>query len=83
MMPPPEAPPPVKRVYLALLDEGTEVYRPMDAVWRREDVFEILTENCCPEDEHWQFSTGDLVRCREQTFSDGASELVAFERVDN
>jgi hypothetical protein len=69
----------VVQVYVALLDE---VYRPVDAAWRRDDIFEILPENRRPEDEQWQFSPCDLVRCRERTFSEGASGLVAFERVD-
>ena len=71
----------VKRVYVALLNEGTKVYRPVDAVWRREGVFEILSQ--CPEDETWAFSTGDLVRCRKHTFSGGTSGLLAVERVDS
>jgi hypothetical protein len=59
------------QIYVPLLDEGTQVYRPVDAMWRRDDVFEILSQNSYPETEHWQFSTGDLVRCRRWTFSGG------------
>jgi hypothetical protein len=80
MSPIPEAA--MLRIYVALLDEGTEVYRPVAAIWHEDDVYEIVSENRDPEDEHWRFSAGDLVRCRERTFSGGVSGLVAFERVD-
>ena len=42
----------------------------------KEDVYRITGE--APEDEHWKFSPGQLVRCRQQQLSCGDC-LVAFE----
>jgi hypothetical protein len=69
------------RIYVKLLNEVVDVWRPVDASWWREDVYQILSENHCPEGEAWEFSLGDLVRCRQRTFSGGATGLVAFERI--
>jgi hypothetical protein len=70
-------------VYVHLLDEGTPVWRPVDAVARAEDVYE-LAPSVLPDldDEHWEFAPGDWVRCVPRVFTDsGATELVAVERV--
>ena len=68
------------RIYVALLDEGVEVWRPVEAVQEGEDQYRILSGNDDPETERWEFHQGELVRCRMKTFSDGGSGWVAFER---
>ena len=67
------------RVYVALLDEGVECWRPVDAAHVRED--EYVLGGPVPDDEAWEFQPGELVRCREHRFSDGGTALVAFARV--
>ena len=65
-------------VYVRLLDEGTEVWRPVSASRASEGVYR-LTGKQEPE-ERWEFDPGSLVRCAPKTFSDGRSGLVATGR---
>jgi len=67
-------------IYMLLLDEGVDVWRPVRAQHVAGDVYRIIEEAPDPEDEHWQFPPGALVRCRRQMLSGGAC-LVAYEAV--
>ena len=64
------------QIYVPLLDEGTDVWRPASAEHIREDVYRITAE--APENEQWKFSRGQLVRCRHRHLS-GGDCLVAYE----
>jgi hypothetical protein len=66
------------RIYVALLDEGVDVWRPVEAERLGPDIFRIIGD--IPEGESWAFQPGDIVRCREKQLSKGAL-LVAHERV--
>jgi hypothetical protein len=66
------------KIYVPLLDEGTDVWRPVSAEHVREDVYRIVGED--PEDERWRFSSGQLVRCRQQKLSAGNC-LAAYESI--
>ena len=67
-------------IYIYLLDEGTDVWRPVSAEQIGDKIYRITGSP--PDDtETWQFFTGDIVRCREQTFASGERRLVAYERV--
>ncbi|PYJ49254.1 MAG: hypothetical protein DME85_00405 [Verrucomicrobia bacterium] len=67
-------------IYIALLDEGTDVWRPVSAERVRDEIYRVT--GTPPDDtETWQFTTGDTVRCREQSFASGERRLVAYERV--
>jgi hypothetical protein len=68
------------RVYVRLLNEGVDVWRPVDALWLRCDVYQLSAQRQKPEDEEWEFGPGEFVRCRERTFSNGTAGLIAFER---
>jgi hypothetical protein len=68
-------------IFIALLNEGTDVWRPVLAACAHDDVYRIIGEQ--PEGEDWQFLTGEMVRCRQQTFADGETGLVAQEKVAN
>ncbi len=72
-------------IYVALLDEGTPVWRPVDAIARGNSLFQIVSENSYPDDEHWEFTTGDSVRCEERVLSGNFGRrnllLVAVEKV--
>ena len=47
-------------VYVRLLEEGVDVWRPVPAVWLGGDVFE-LSDAPIPEDEVWEFAPGSRV----------------------
>ena len=72
----------VKRetIYVELLDEGVEVWRPVEAERRHDGLYRILSR---PHDETeaWMFPPGSVVRCEEKAFSGGGKGLVARERV--
>ena len=70
----------VMTVYVSLLDEGVDVWRPVSAERVEEDVYRIVEEAPGPEDEKWEFLPGQLVRCRLQQLSVGEF-LVAYEAV--
>jgi hypothetical protein len=67
-------------IYISLLDEGSPCWRPVAAEPVGTDVYRVVGTRT-DDTETWEFVTGDSVRCREQTFSDGQRGLVAYERV--
>jgi hypothetical protein len=66
-------------IYVALLDEGTAVWRPVSA----EEVHpsQFLICDAITEDEIWEFQPGDIVRCEIREFSGSSRALAAVERV--
>jgi hypothetical protein len=66
-------------IYMYLLDEGTDVWRPVQAEHLADNCYRILSVNNSPEDEQWQFQTGDIVRCELKQL-DGGARLVALSR---
>ena len=68
-------------VYVALLGESVDVWRPVKAEHVQESLYRITGENTSPEDEEWEFVTGQVVRCVNRDLSDGPS-LVAVELVE-
>ena len=68
-------------IYVQILDENVDVWRPVQAVHEGGDRYRILSENAAPDEEHWEFTTGTVVRCASRRLSDGAA-LVAIERAD-
>jgi len=76
-------------IYIELLDEGTDVWRPVSAQKKGPATYEILSNNPKPEEklENWgEFQPGDLVHCRAQVLSRPKLRLskiglVAAERV--
>lgn len=68
------------KIFVALLDEGVDVWRPVEATHEGDDRYRIVSKNQDPEDERWAFKSGDIVRCRRQAFGDGHVGLVAFEK---
>lgn len=63
-------------IYVRLLDEGTDVWRPVAARPIDGEWFEICAEQSVPEDEQWEFLPGAVVRCQLRQLSGGA-RLVA------
>ena len=48
------------KIYVPLLDEGIDVWRPVEAVQETEDVYRILSEPIAGET--WAYSSGSRVR---------------------
>lgn len=71
----------ITTIYVYLLDEGTDVWRPVDAIHMKGDIYQIKPESRIPKTETWQFLPGDIVRCEEKLLSKGNS-LVAVEKVE-
>lgn len=58
-------------VYIHLLNEGTDVWRPTQGIALGEDIYEILpTPEYDSDDENWEFPPGSLVKCVKQTKDD-------------
>ncbi len=66
-------------IYVALLDEGTPTWRPVEAVRIQDDVFEIISQNPDPDDEIWEFNVGQHVRCEKRELSNGVYMVAAHE----
>ena len=67
------------RIFMQLLNEGIDCWRPVNAKEGDGGIFEIL--GIMPAGEEWQFAPGKLVRCRPKQFADGSTALIAFELV--
>jgi hypothetical protein len=65
-------------VYVYLLDEGTDVWRPVAAEPLGLDLYRL--EGTVPADESWQFQPGAVVRCQERRFAEGP-RLVAVAQL--
>ena len=70
-------------IYVYLLDEGTDVWRPVQAEKLGNNLFRIISINPDPDDEKWQFSTGNIVKCEERILSNSnpIKCLVAIEKI--
>jgi hypothetical protein len=66
-------------VYVGLLDEGVEVWRPV-ASTRLADGMYRLTDDA-PDDECWEFPPGSIVVAEERNL-DGGPTLVALRLAD-
>jgi hypothetical protein len=65
-----------KTIYIRLLQEGTEVARPTQAVEIGNGLFKILaTPDYDPYDEEWEFLPGSIVRCESRQAPEGEYRL--------
>ena len=64
-------------IFVRLINEGTDVYRPVDAKRISDELFQIIDDSQ-DQDEHWEFSNLDMVRCIDHVFQDGTHGLVAI-----
>ena len=70
-------------VYVRLLDEGTDVWRPVRATALPDGTFRLLDLEPNGDDpiaETWEFSPLTKVRCVTRKFADGGEGLVAVAR---
>jgi hypothetical protein len=65
-----------KTIYMPLVQQGTECWRPVRAVPSGDDVFEVI--DGIPENESWAFAPFSRVLCRDKVFTDGQTGLVIF-----
>jgi len=67
-------------IYMELLNEGIQVWRPVPGRCIAKNVYEILDNGTYdPDDETWMFSPGTWVNCQPRELS-GGQALVAFAR---
>lgn len=74
--------PNVLTVYVALLKDGTEVWRPVHAEHLGDDCYRLIEG--APDGEMWQFTIGDIVQCKERTLKGDRTRherVVAYEKV--
>jgi hypothetical protein len=64
-------------IYMPLLNEGVEVWRPVEATHLTADTYRV--ERRMPSGEDWAFVPGTFVRCERKTFSGGEVGLTAIE----
>jgi hypothetical protein len=62
-------------IYMPLLNEGTDVWRPVEATLQAPGTYRVQGE--MDEEEEWAFPPGSLVHCEWKTFSDGERRLTA------
>jgi hypothetical protein len=67
-------------IYMPLLNEGTDVWRPVSATPLPSGTYRVEGE--MSDDEEWAFIPGTLVRCAWKTFSDGERGLTAIGLAD-
>jgi hypothetical protein len=63
-------------IYVALLDEGIEVWRPVAARRVSDDTYLIADQDYDRDAETWEFEPGTVVRCRKEQ-RDGRQILIA------
>lgn len=69
-------------IYIELLDEGVDVWRPVEAVLIDEDWYRISSRKLDPS-EQWAFQTGDVVRCETRQLSGGLVRVAVETRDPN
>ena len=69
-------------IYVALLDEGVEVFRPVQAELLHDNVYRILEQPYDRTVEHWAFAPGEAVVCRPTRSSDGVPVMFAFKKFE-
>ena len=71
-----------QEVFVHLLNEGTSVLRPAQAIASGGMRFKLVEpEGYDPDDEQWEFPPGSEVECRVEILA-GREVLVAYARVD-
>lgn len=70
----------MRDIYVALLGEGNDAWRRVEAIYEGEDSYTIISVNNDPN-EHWEYATGERVRCRSIVLPSAEHVLVATERL--
>ena len=67
-------------IYMPLLNEGVDVWPPVEATSLSADTYRVEGE--MPDGEKWAFAPGIVVRCELKTFNRGEVGLTAIEVAD-
>ena len=65
---------------MPLLEEGVEVYRPVQAEALPSGWYRVLSQNDQPDYETWAFEVGDVVACEQRQLSNEIHLVVACRR---
>ena len=72
----------IKEIYVALLNEGLEVWRPVKALRLSPSKYKILEDNEYDnESEQWEFPPGTIVMCEKKKIKDGVIEAAVSKIV--
>ncbi|HVF85198.1 MAG TPA: hypothetical protein VM821_04395 [Abditibacteriaceae bacterium] len=66
------------KVYISLLDEGVECWRPVEAIWQFGNVYKVVGTK--PDDESRQFVENDCVLCKRHTFQNNETAFIAYAK---
>ena len=57
-------------IYIRLLNEGTEVYRPVPSLQQGDNIYKVFGNDIYdPNDETWEFLPGSVVICEQRQLS--------------
>jgi hypothetical protein len=70
------------RIFVALMDEGVDVWRPVQARSLGGGLYRIIGVDGDTNDETWQFPAGAVVKCEHGQFADGRSGMTAVAQVE-
>jgi len=70
-------------IFVALLDVGVEVWRPVRARPLLGGLFRIVGVDADVSEETWQFPAGAIVRCEERRLGDGTLATTAVEQIQD
>lgn len=69
------------QIYIALLDEAVNVWRPVSAKHIKDNIYQIIDQNNDYSVETWQFNYGETVMCEMKDVSEGRI-LAAVRKVE-
>jgi hypothetical protein len=67
------------QIFVKLLDEGVDVWRPVQAERQVDDAYKIVDQPYNREIEEWEFGPGEVVVCEMINSSDG--QILAATRL--
>jgi hypothetical protein len=65
----------IETIYIPLLNEGTDVWKPVSAERMSDGTFRVCGP--IPDEEQWAYQPGGRVVVRDRAFSGGQTALVA------
>jgi len=71
----------ISTIYVRLLDEGIEVFRPVQALYIKEQSYSILDHDYDPETETWEFLPGTVVQTDFIINDQGEKFLAAIKKI--
>ena len=72
----------IETIYVNLLNEGVNVWRPVRAKKLKKNIYQILNDNeYDEEDEKWEFWPGAKVLCEKRKVHDGII-IIAVKEID-